>query len=334
MPTSRSMPTARRGGDPTAVAQERGRDARKWVVENVPVGQVSAAKFQLSSHSTRPDQPESAAGSASAASSCATRYDAARHGLAARPALPATAWSSRSPRADGRSGLENGDVSSPICSSSRRPVAAHRQLQSTVPAAMRLLDAEPVALRKATGLSAEMLRGNRRPSSSSPCRCSTRFRPRRYGSRRRRSSPTSSCGRRPRLRSGGTAFGAGGRARGDHGQGRVRVNGVPVTVDVRENTPPVRGRPADRQGVGHDRRGRGSGAGGGLAEGDRRCRRLRRHAGRGAQPAADDRRRPRSAAGRVQLGIGRARQARLARRAAPRHGWCRPTRRAWPCRMR
>lgn len=31
--------------------------ARDWVVANVPVGQVSAAKFQLSSHSNRPNQP-------------------------------------------------------------------------------------------------------------------------------------------------------------------------------------------------------------------------------------------------------------------------------------
>ena len=220
-------------------------DARKWVVANVPVGQVSAAKFQLSSRSTRPGQPE--IGGQLGFSGVELRY--------VDTMLPATGLSGSASLAGnslefkiatGRTGevdLSKGDaVLTNLFVEQPTGLRVAANLSSTVPAAMRLLDAEPVALRKATGLSADNAAGQQTTAFELALPLLDKIPPEKIRFKAttqltnvelRQAAPGYDLAAQ---RLAVVAEPAAITAKGD-----VRVNGVPITVDVRENTPPVRG---------------------------------------------------------------------------------------------
>lgn len=222
-----------------------GTDAREWVVENVPLGQVSAATFQLSSRSNRPNQPE--VGGRFSFSGIQLRYldtMPPATGLAGSASL---AGNSLQFKVDaGQTGgvsLANGDV---VLSNLfiEPPVQLRLMagLQSTVPAAMTLLDSEPVALGKTTGLSAASATGQQTtklelglpllddiPSAKIRFKATTQL----NDIQLRQASPGYDLAA---ARATLVAEPAGISAKGD-----VQVNGVPATVEFRENTPPVRG---------------------------------------------------------------------------------------------
>lgn len=219
--------------------------ARDWVVANVPVGQVSAAKFQLSSHSNRPNQPE--LGGQFRFSGMQLRYIETMPPATGLTGAGSLAGNSLQFKVDaGQTGgvsLANGDVVlSNLFIEPPVQLQLTTDLQSTVPAAMTLLDSEPVALGKTTGLSAANATGQQTtrfelglpllddiPPAKIRYKATTQLR----DAQLRQVSPGYDlAASRVRL----VAEPAGINAKGD-----VQVNGVPATVEFRENTPPVRG---------------------------------------------------------------------------------------------
>jgi uncharacterized protein YhdP len=226
---------------PGAVAGE----ARSWIEANVPAGQIGAAALQLGQHLTRPDQPD--LGGSFTFSGVQVRY------LDTFP--PATGLTGSASLAGnslgfkvgaGRTGevdLTRGDATlSNLVGAATTQLKVNADLRSTVPAAMRLLDAEPIGLRKATGLSAESASGQQRTKLELGLPLLDKIPPDRI--RYKASTQLSDVELRdvqPGYSLAATSLPLVADTAGVGAKGEVRVNGVPVQVDWRENANPVRG---------------------------------------------------------------------------------------------
>ena len=220
-------------------------DARAWIVANVPAGRVGNATLQIRDGNTHPDQPD--LGASFTFSGVQVRY------LDTFP--PATGVTGSASLAGnslgfklgaGRTGevdLTGGSVSlSNLISAATTQLQVQVALSSTVPAAMRLLDAEPIGLRKATGLSADTASGRQTtklelslplldkiPPNKIKYKATTQFND--LELREVQPGYSLAASSLP-LVADPSGIGA---------KGEVRVNGVPLQVDWRENLTPVRG---------------------------------------------------------------------------------------------
>ena len=220
-------------------------EARAWVVDNIPAGQVSAAKFQLASHSSRPNQPE--IGGQLTFGGLQLRYldtmppatDLAGTASLAGNSLQVKVAAGRSGEVD----LTRGEVVlGNLLVEQPSQLKLQANLRSTVPAAMRLLDAEPVALGKATGLSPADASGTQVTDLTltlplldeiPPDKISFKAVSRLSDVQLRQASPGYDVAAR--------RIDLVAEPAGVSGKGEIQVNGVSVTVDARENTPAVRG---------------------------------------------------------------------------------------------
>lgn len=222
-----------------------GGDARDWVVANVPVGKVSAATFQLSSHGDRPNQPK--IGGQFSFNGMQLRYIDTMPPATGLEGAGSLAGNSLQFKVDtaqtGGVSLASGDV---VLSNLfvDPPVQLHLKadLQSTLPDAMTLLDNEPVALGKSTGLSAANATGQQTTKLEIGLPLLDEIPPEKI----RYKATTQLRDTNIRQVAPGYDLAAGSvmlvaEPTGISAQGDVRVNGVPATVEVRENTPPVRG---------------------------------------------------------------------------------------------
>ena len=219
--------------------------ARAWIVANVPVGRIGNATLQIRDGSTHPDQPD--LGAAFTFSGVQVRY------LDTFP--PATGLNGSASLAGnslgfklsaGRTGevdLTGGSVSlSNLIGAATTRLQVQAGLRSTVPAAMRLLDAEPVGLRKATGLSADAASGQQTTKLELSLPLLDKIPPNQI----KYKAATQFTDLELRDAQPGYSLAAGSLPlvadpAGIGAKGEVRVNGVPFQVDWRENLTPVRG---------------------------------------------------------------------------------------------
>lgn len=220
-------------------------DARDWIVANVPAGQIANATLQIRDGNTHPDQPD--LGASFTFSGVQVRY------LDTFP--PATGVTGSASLAGnslgfklraGRTGevdLTGGSVSlSNLIGASTTQLQVQVGLSSTVPAAMRLLDAEPIGLRKATGLSADAASGRQTTKLELSLPLLDKIPPKKI----KYKATTQFSGLELRGVQRGYTLAASSLPlvadpAGIGAKGEVRVNGVPVQIDWRENMAPIRG---------------------------------------------------------------------------------------------
>jgi hypothetical protein len=220
-------------------------EARGWVAGNVTAGQFTAATLRVADQSPHPDQLD--VGGGFGFSGVTVRY------LETMP--PATGLAGTASLAGdslaftvtgGRTGeveIGKGDVAlSNLLGEGIAQLQAKAELNSTVPAAMRLLDAEPVALGKATGLSPQAAKGRQAtkleiglplldeiPAGRIRYKATTRL------------TDLEVSDVRPGYGVTAKTLAVAADQAGVSAKGDVRLNGVPLTVDWRENAAPVKG---------------------------------------------------------------------------------------------
>lgn len=222
-----------------------GKAARAWVAENVRAGRILGGTFHLGQDSPRPGQPDLAA-----------TFDFAEAEVRYLDTFPpATGVAGRGSFAGdllafelkqgqvGRVEATAGDVSvSSVLSESVSQLKVRLDLRSSVPAAMAVLDSEPVRLAKATGLSADGAAGQQTTrldlslpllATIPPDRVRYKAVTRVAGLQLKDVRPGYDLAA-PSVRLTVTQAGL-------DAAGEVRVNGVPMTVAWRENFQPVKG---------------------------------------------------------------------------------------------
>ena len=226
---------------PTQVAG----DARAWIAANVTAGEFTAITFTVDEYGQRPDQPE--LGASFDFKGASVRYVdtmPAASGVAGKASLAGNSLQLK--LASGRTGevnLQRGSVTiSNLLGDAVSWLKVQADLSSTVPAAMTLLNSKPVELERKTGLQAARAAGDQAtklelslPLVGDPPPEKIRFKSDSTltGLELRDAAPGFTLAS-DRLALAATP--AAITARGD-----ARVNGVGMSIDYRENTPPVRG---------------------------------------------------------------------------------------------
>ncbi|MGD9510977.1 MAG: AsmA-like C-terminal domain-containing protein [Geminicoccaceae bacterium] len=226
---------------PTEVAG----DARAWIAKNVTAGQFTAVRFTVDERGARPAQPD--LGASFDFAGATVRYvDTMPPATGVSGKASLAGGSIQFKLAAGRSGevaLGPGSVTiNNLIGDAVSWLQVQTSLRSTLPAAMHLLNAEPVALQSKTGLAPDQAAGNQSTSLDLSLPLIDALPPDKV--RFTASSTLTDLQLRdvqPGLslasdRLAVTAAPAAVTAKGD-----VRLNEVPLTVDFRENTPPVRG---------------------------------------------------------------------------------------------
>jgi hypothetical protein len=220
-------------------------EAREWIAANVAAGQLSALTLQIEEGGSHPDQPK--LGGTFAFSGAQVRFlDTLPPGrdLAGTASLAgdSLAVKARAGRVDDVQLTQATVTLSNLMGEGVAQFQVKADLQSSVPAAMLLLDHEPVELRKATGLSPERASGQQTTRLELNLPLLDKIPPNRIRYKAttqltdlqvREIAPDYSVAAQTLAV---VADPAGIAVRGD-----VRVNTVPLNVDFRENTPPVRG---------------------------------------------------------------------------------------------
>jgi hypothetical protein len=226
---------------PTAVAG----DARAWIAASIPKGQLSAISFKVDQRGSRPDQPK--LGGAFKFKDAEVRYLDTFPPATGVTGTASLAGNSLAVKlSSGRTGevdLTQGTVTlSNLIGDATTQLKVTAALRSTVPAAMRLLDAEPVALRRSTGLVADRASGNQTTNFELSLPLLDDIPKARI--RYRATSQLTDLELReavPRYNVASPSLAVVAEPAGVSAKGEIRLNGVPVTIDLRENTPPVRG---------------------------------------------------------------------------------------------
>ena len=219
--------------------------ARAWIAQNVSTGQFSAVTFSVDEHGARPGQPDLAANFAFAGGT--VRYVDTMppaSGLTGKASLAGNSMQLK--LTSGRTGevdLGRGSVTiSNLIGDAITQLKVEANLRSTVPAAMQLLNSEPVALQRTTGLSPDRAAGNQATKLEIHLPLIDPLPPDKV---RFKADATLTDAEVRDVAPGYTlaakslavsATPAAVTATGD-----VRANGVPLTVSYRENTPPVKG---------------------------------------------------------------------------------------------
>lgn len=226
---------------PTKLAPE----ARTWMAKHVSAGRLGNAAFQTGHDGARPGQG-GMTGSLAFADAAVLYMD----GFPAATGLTGTARfvgdSLTVSVGGGRTGeIELGRSSVTLSNLSGAGVTrleAKLDLRSTLPAAMRLLDAEPIALGRYTGLSADRASGRQATTATvslplidplPPARITYNADARLTNFELREVSPGYSLA--------GDSLNVNARQSGIRTSGDVRVNTVPVNVDFRSQTAPADG---------------------------------------------------------------------------------------------
>ncbi len=226
---------------PTKVAA----DARSWIEANIPSGQLSAVTFQVDQRGARPDQPK-LGGTFAFSGAQVTYLDTfpPAKGVVGTASLAGNSLSVK--LKSGRTGevdLTQGTVTlSNLIGAATTQLKVRIALRSTVPAAMRLLDAEPVALRKSTGLVADRASGNQTTDLELSLPILDDIPPARI--RYKATSQLTDLGLRdaiPDYSLTSPALSLVAEPSGIAAKGDVRLNDVPLTIVFRENTPPIKG---------------------------------------------------------------------------------------------
>ena len=226
---------------PTAIAA----GARDWIAANIAAGQLSALTLQLDQRGARPDQPK--LGGTFKFNGAQVRYldtFPPATGVVGTASLAGNSLAVK--LSAGRTGevdLNRGTVTlTNLIGDATSQLKVNADLSSTVPAAMRLLDAEPVALRKNTGLTADRASGNQTTNLELSLPLLDEIPPARI--RYKASTQLTDLELRdavPGYNLGAQAVALVAEPAGISAKGEMRLNGVPLKVDLRENTPPVRG---------------------------------------------------------------------------------------------
>ncbi len=226
---------------PTKLAPE----ARTWIVQHVSAGRLGNAAFQTGHDGARPGQG-GMTGSLAFADAAVLYMD----GFPTATGLTGTARfvgdSLTVSVGGGRTGeIELGRSSITLSNLSGAGVTrleAKLDLRSTLPAAMRLLDAEPIALGRYTGLSPDRAGGRQATTATvglplidplPPARITYNADVRLTNFELREISPGYSLA--------GDGLNVNARQSGIRAAGDVRVNTVPVNVDFRSQTAPADG---------------------------------------------------------------------------------------------
>ena len=222
-----------------------GGDARTWIAENVTAGQFTAVTFAVDERRARPNQPDLAA--SFDFSGATVRYVDTMPpatGVAGKASLAGDSMQLK--LSAGRTGevdLGRGSVTiTNLLGDAIVQLKVQADLSATVPGTMRLLNHEPIDLQNATGLRPDQATGNQTTQLELSLPLIDPLPPEKI---KFRANATLTTVELRDLQPGYTlatdrlalsVTPAAVTAAGD-----VRVNGVPVTVDYRENTPPVRG---------------------------------------------------------------------------------------------
>jgi hypothetical protein len=226
---------------PTAVAG----DARAWIEANIPAGQLSAVTFQVDQRATRPDQPM--LGGTFSFTGAQVRYldtFPPAIGIVGKASIAGNSLAVK--LTAGRTGevdLTQGTITfSNLMGAATTQLKVNAALRSTVPAAMRLLDAELVALGKSTGLQAERASGNQTTNFELSLPLLDEIPPARI--RYKATSQLTDLDLReaiPRYSMSAQVLDVVAEPASISAMGEVRLNGVPLTLQFRESTPPVKG---------------------------------------------------------------------------------------------
>jgi hypothetical protein len=219
--------------------------ARDWIQANILAGQLAKVTFQIDERSSRPDQPK--LGGAFAFTGAQVRYldtFPPATGVAGSASLAGNSLAVK--LTSGRTGevdLTQGTVTlSNLVGDAITQLKVNANLRSTIPAAMRLLNAEPVTLQKSTGLSAERAAGNQTTAFELSLPLLDQIPPSRI--RYKATSQLTNLELRelaPRYNLAAQTLALTAEPAGIGAKGEVRLNGVPLNVEFRENTPPAKG---------------------------------------------------------------------------------------------
>ena len=219
--------------------------ARDWISANIPAGKLANITFQIDERGNRPDQPK--LGGAFAFSGAEVRYldtFPTAKGVAGSVSLAGNSLAVK--LTSGRTGevdLTQGNVTlSNLIGDAVSQLKVNVNLRSTIPAAMRLLDAEPVSLRKSTGLNADQAAGNQTTAFELNLPLLDQIPPNRI--RFKATSQLTDLELReliPRYTLAAQTLALTADPAAVAAKGEIRLNGVPLNVEFRENTPPVKG---------------------------------------------------------------------------------------------
>ena len=226
---------------PTGVAG----DARKWIATNIPAGQLSALTFQIDERGSRPDQLK-LGGSFSFAKAQVRFIDtlppARDVSGSASLAGDSLAVKVAAGRVDEIRLRQSTVTLSNLMGEGVSQLQVKADLQSSIPAAMLLLDREPVELGKATGLSADRTSGQQASRLEVGLPLLDKIPPEKI--RYKVDAQLTDL----QLREAAPGYDVAARSlavmaepQGIGVKGDLQVNTVPLSVDFRENTPPVRG---------------------------------------------------------------------------------------------
>ena len=219
--------------------------ARAWIAQNVTAGQFTAVRFTVDEHGARPDQPDLGAS-----------FDFTGATVRFVDTMPPAAGVS------GKASLAGGSIQFKLAAGQAGEVAlgpgsvtinnllgdavswlkVQASLRSTLPAAMRLLNSEPVALQSKTGLAPDQATGNQTTSLELSLPLIDALPPDKV--RFKANSALTNLELRevsPGLSLTSDSLAVSATPAAVTARGDVRLNDVPLTVDFRENTPPVRG---------------------------------------------------------------------------------------------
>ena len=224
---------------PTKVAT----DARTWLAEHVPAGKLGHATLKIGGRSSRPGQQDMA-GSLEFSGARVIYLDGfpPADGLSGRVGLAGDSLTVSAP------GGRTGDITlgatevklSNITGAGVARLQAKLDLSSTLPAALRLLDAPPIELGKKTGLSADRISGRHATALTLGLPLIDPLPPERITYRAdARLTDLEVKNAFDGYSLGSDLLTVVAQTSGVSGKGTVRVNGVPVTVDFMQTEKPA-----------------------------------------------------------------------------------------------
>jgi hypothetical protein len=219
--------------------------ARDWIAANLPAGQLSGASLQVKNWGPHPDQQDLAG--SFGFSAVELRY---LDGFPSATGLSGTANFAGDSLAlqttGGRTGavdLGKGDITlSNLMGEGVSQLQVKLDVSSALPAALKLLDAKPIELSRKTGIPADRVAGRQATSLSLNLPLIDPLPDSRIGYRAdSRLSDLEVRDVQPGYSVAASRLQLRAEPSGVSVNGEVRVNGVPLAIDLRDNTAPVQG---------------------------------------------------------------------------------------------